>query len=36
MEDLQDYPLVDGKLGNDVSQKQVTMVLGRWVNTLLG
>ena len=36
MEDLQDDPLVDGKLGNDVSQQEVPMVLCGRVHALLG
>ena len=31
VEDLQDDPLVDGEPGDDVSQQQVTVVLGGWV-----
>ena len=36
MEDLQHDSLVDGELGYDVSQQQVTVVLGCRVNALLG
>ena len=31
VEHLQNYPLVDGKSGNDVGQQEVTVVLGGWV-----
>ena len=36
MEDLKDDSLVDGKLGNDVGQHEVAMVLGGRVHALLG
>ena len=36
MENLQPDPLVNGKLGDDVGQEQVAMVLGSRVHTLLG
>ena len=32
---LQNNSLVDGKLCNDVRQQQMTVVLGRWVDTHL-
>ena len=36
MEDLQHNSLVDSKLGNDVGEEKVTMIAGRWVDTVLG
>ena len=36
MKDLENDPLVNGKLCDDVSQEEVAVVLGGWVHTLLG
>ena len=32
---LQDNPFMDGKLGDDMSQQQMSVVLGCWVHTIL-
>ena len=36
MKDLENNSLVDGKLGNNVSKEQVSVVFGGRVHTLLG
>ena len=36
VKDLENDPLVIGKLGDDVSQEEVAVVLGGWIHALLG